>query len=139
VTFHGTEILNLAIAYVLALPTAWEREREERSAGMRTYPLLALASCAFVALGLVHFQSADAQSRVIQGLLSGMGLLAAGAIIQNRTHVHGTATAASMLGACALGAAAAFGDYDIALFLSLTIYTTLRVLRPLKRALHTEK
>jgi hypothetical protein len=38
----------LAFAYGLALPIGWDREREERSAGLRTFPLVALASCGFV-------------------------------------------------------------------------------------------
>ena len=38
----------LGIAYVLAIPIAWNREREDRSAGLRTFPLVAIASCGFV-------------------------------------------------------------------------------------------
>lgn len=41
-------LASLAIAYVLAFPIGWDREREERSAGLRTFPLVALASCSFV-------------------------------------------------------------------------------------------
>jgi putative Mg2+ transporter-C (MgtC) family protein len=36
------------VAYVLALPIGWNREREERSAGLRTFPLVAMAACGFV-------------------------------------------------------------------------------------------
>jgi len=43
-------MIALAIAYVLALPIGWDREREERSAGLRTFPLVAIASCGFVRL-----------------------------------------------------------------------------------------
>jgi putative Mg2+ transporter-C (MgtC) family protein len=41
-------VIALAVAYVLALPIGWDREREERSAGLRTFPLVAIASCGFV-------------------------------------------------------------------------------------------
>jgi hypothetical protein len=41
-------VAALAFAYVLALPTGWDRERNERSAGLRTFPLVAVASCGFV-------------------------------------------------------------------------------------------
>ena len=132
-TLHGWELLKLVIAYALALPIAWERERDERSAGLRTYPLVAIASCAYVTIGLVFLHSEAAAPRIIQGLLSGVGLVAAGAIIQDRFRVHGTATAASILGTGAIGTAVAFGAYDIAIALSLMSYLTLRLLKPLKR------
>ena len=38
----------LIVAYLLALPIGWNREREERSAGLRTFPLVAVASCGFI-------------------------------------------------------------------------------------------
>ncbi len=41
-------LVALALAYVLALPIGWDREREERSAGLRTFPLVAIAACGFV-------------------------------------------------------------------------------------------
>ena len=41
-------VLALAIAYALAIPIGWNREHEERSAGLRTFPLVAVATCGFV-------------------------------------------------------------------------------------------
>lgn len=41
-------LLDLALAYLLALPIGWERERAERSADIRTFALVAIASCLFV-------------------------------------------------------------------------------------------
>lgn len=40
----------IAIAFALALPIGWERERSERSAGLRTFPLVAMASCGYILL-----------------------------------------------------------------------------------------
>jgi len=136
---HLWQLLDLAIAYVLALPIGWERERDERSAGLRTYPLVSIASCAYVLIGIVFLKSADAESRVIQGLASGIGLVGAGAIIQDRMRVHGTATAASILGTSAIGSAVAFGGYDIAIALSALSYFTLLFMKPLKRREESEK
>ena len=130
-TLHGWELLKLVIAYVLAFPIGWERERDERSAGLRTFPLVAIASCAYVVIGTL-LQEATAASRIVQGLLSGLGLVAGGAIIQDRFRVHGTATAASILGTGAIGTAVAFGAYDIAIALSVLSYLTLLLLKPLK-------
>jgi putative Mg2+ transporter-C (MgtC) family protein len=65
----------LAIAYVLALPIGWDRERNERSAGIRTFPLVAVASCGFVQAteGTVG-NSPEAQARIIEGLITDIGL-----------------------------------------------------------------
>ena len=41
-------VLTLAGAYALAFPIGWDREKEARSAGLRTFPLVAMASCGFV-------------------------------------------------------------------------------------------
>jgi putative Mg2+ transporter-C (MgtC) family protein len=40
--------IALAIAYALAFPIGWDREQEERSAGLRTFPLVAIATCGFI-------------------------------------------------------------------------------------------
>ncbi|WP_163360699.1 MgtC/SapB family protein, partial [Klebsiella aerogenes] len=43
-----SHLASLTVAYGLALPIGWNREREERSAGIRTFPLVAMAACGFV-------------------------------------------------------------------------------------------
>lgn len=136
---HPWQLLDLVIAYALALPIGWERERDERSAGLRTYPLVSIASCAYALIGILFLKSADAESRVIQGLVSGIGLVGAGAIIEDRVRVHGTATAASILGTSAIGTAVAFGGYDIAIAISALSYFTLLFMKPLKRREESEK
>jgi len=44
----GIHALHLVACYLLALPLGWEREQNERSAGLRTFPLVAIAACSFV-------------------------------------------------------------------------------------------
>ena len=41
-------LVHLLVAFVLALPIGWHRAREEYSAGLRTFPLVAMAACGFV-------------------------------------------------------------------------------------------
>ena len=46
---HSLEhIVHLVVAFLLALPIGWNRAREEQSAGLRTFPLVAMASCGLV-------------------------------------------------------------------------------------------
>jgi putative Mg2+ transporter-C (MgtC) family protein len=130
---------HIAAAYLLALPMAWDRERTSRSAGLRTFPLVAVASCGFGILGVqLANGSAESLSRVIQGLITGIGFIGGGAILKHDGTARGTATAASLWTTGAIGAAVALGRYEIAVVLSVVNYLTLRLLTPLKDSLHTE-
>jgi putative Mg2+ transporter-C (MgtC) family protein len=124
---------QLAIAYALSLPIAWEREQQERSAGLRTFPLVALACCGYMLLSLRLFSdSSEAQARVAEGLITGIGFIGGGAILKTRASVQGTATAASIWNTGAIGMAVAYGRYEIAIALSAANFLTLRLLTPLK-------
>src|SRR5512133_1926661 len=92
-----SDVVDLLIAYVLAVPIGWNREREDRSAGIRTFPIVAIASCALtlIAMGLKG-STPDAASRIMQGLVTGIGFIGGGAILKDRGSVSGTATAASV-------------------------------------------
>jgi putative Mg2+ transporter-C (MgtC) family protein len=125
--------INLSIAYILALPIGWERERADRSAGIRTFPLVAVASCAFV-LGseTVLEGHPEGRARIIEGVITGMGFIGGGAILKTGETVRGTATAASLWATGAIGVASALGTYDVAVILSAITLVTLRVLAPFK-------
>ena len=127
---------HLAVAFVLALPVAWEREQSTRLMGLRTFPLVAVASCGYVLIAVAVVGSAeDAQARIIQGLMSGIGFIGGGAILKEGANVRGTATAASVWATGALGAAAAYGQYEIAVLLAAITFLTLRFLTPVKNQL----
>lgn len=134
-----SHLAHVAVAYALALPVAWDREQESRSAGLRTFPLVAVASCGFILLGArVLAESPESLSRIIQGLMTGIGFIGGGAILKHGASVRGTATAASIWNTGAIGAAVALGRYEIAIVLSLINFLTLRWLTPLKRELQHE-
>ena len=124
------DIAKLAITYLLALPVGWYRETEAHTVGVRTFPIVAVASCGFILL--VH-PSMDAQSRVLQGVAAGIGFVGAGAILKSESHVHGTAAAASIWNIAAVGAAVALSHYGVGVMLSGLNLLTLRVLAPVKR------
>jgi putative Mg2+ transporter-C (MgtC) family protein len=131
------DLLKLIIAFVLALPVAWEREHATRLMGLRTFPIVAVASCAYVLVGLaVSGDSNDARVRTIQGLMSGIGFIGGGAILKEGTTVRGTATAATVWTTGAVGAAVAFGRYEIAFMTAIINFLLLRWLTPLKEELN---
>ena len=130
---------QLGIAVLLSLPIAWDREQKERSAGLRTFTIVAISTCGFLISARSAFANGiDAESRVWQGLLTGMGFIGSGAILKTRDSVHGTATAASIWNTGAVGVAVAYGQYDIAATLSLVNFAVLRWLFPLKSSTSPE-
>ncbi len=130
------EALRLVLAFALAFPVGWDREEEERVAGVRTFPLVSMGSCGLILIAArLAGSSADVQSRVIQGLVTGIGFVGGGAILKQERTVHGVATAASIWNMAVIGSAAGFGFFSIAFILALVNFLALRLLRPLKRRL----
>lgn len=123
------------VAFVLALPAGWDRFKQNRPAGLRTFPIVALASCAFVLIGRRAFtEDPGAQARVIQGLMTGIGFVGGGAILKSDdsdgSHVTGIATAASIWNTGAIGAAVGFLRFELAIVLSAANFLILYWLEP---------
>lgn len=126
-------LLRLFIAFALALPIAWDREQRERSAGLRTFTIVAISTCGiFISARGALGDTIDAQSRVWQGVLAGIGFIGSGAILKTKDGVRGTATAASIWNTAAVGASVAYDALDIAVALSVVNFAVLRWLAPLK-------
>lgn len=127
-------LAKLALSFGLVMPVAWEREQRTELLGLRTYPIVSMAACAYV-LTATQFAagSEEAQARVLQGLITGMGFIGGGAILQQGGGVRGTATASALWATGAVGASIAFGRMEIALTLALVLFLTLRILTPLER------
>lgn len=132
----GFNLLHLAIAYVLALPVAMDRERANRGAGLRTFPLVAIAACGYTLVGISVLDTTGAEARVLQGLITGIGFIGGGAILKSQASVHGTATAASIWNTGLIGMAVAFDRYEVASLLALINFLTLRYVRRFKSELH---
>lgn len=136
----ASNLVRLLIAGALALPIAWEREHSTRVMGLRTFPLVAVASCGYILIAEALFESdAGAQARILQGLITGIGFVGAGAILKQKeeAYVRGTATAASIWSTGAVGAAVGFYRYEIALIVSLLNFLVLQLLTPIKENLDT--
>lgn len=127
------DLLRLGIAYGLALPIGWNREHEAHTAGIRTFPIVAVASCGLAMVGTsIEGATPETYSRILQGLVTGIGFVGGGAILKERGSVSGTATAASIWNIGIVGAAVGFGMFHIAAVLALINFLTLKLLLPLK-------
>lgn len=129
ISFHAGRLL---LAYLFAHPVAWNRERATRSAGLRTFPLVSVGACGYMLLGLQVLDTTDAESRVIYGIITGIGFIGGGAILKEHGGVTGTSTAASIWGTGAIGVAVAFDRLEIAIILSLLNLLTLAYVTRLK-------
>src|SRR5579871_130729 len=76
-----THFVQIAIAFLLTAVIGWDREREAHSTGVRTFPIVGMASCGY--LLVVSGGDAAAQSRVLQGLITGIGFIGGGAILKD--------------------------------------------------------
>ncbi|HEY1582237.1 MAG TPA: MgtC/SapB family protein [Chthoniobacterales bacterium] len=130
----GRQLGQLLGAFLLTLPIAWNHERADRVMGLRTFPLVAMASCGFMLIAQSAFAgNLEAQARALQGVITGIGFIGAGAILKQGGQVKGSATAASIWNTGALGAAVALGRYEIAVLLAVVDFLILRYLSRLKQ------
>jgi putative Mg2+ transporter-C (MgtC) family protein len=124
-------LVHLLVAFVLALPIGWNRARAEQAAGLRTFPLVAMASCGFVQTAIsVLGPGLPNQANIMQGVITGVGFIGAGAIIKEGAAVTGHATAASIWTVGIIGAAVGYGYYDIGLILAAANLAVLMLRAP---------
>jgi putative Mg2+ transporter-C (MgtC) family protein len=108
--------IKLGLALLSGIVLGMNRWMHHKSAGVRTHSLVALGS-ALLMLLIAGFPGFDAQavSRVLQGLITGIGFLGAGVIIRNEhsQNIHGLTTAASLWACAILGATFGAGFYTV--------------------------
>ncbi len=122
-----THLIQLGVAFALPLLTAWDRETKTRSAGLRTFPLVSMAACSFTILAMSMFPDPGAQSKIIAGIVTGIGFIGGGAILKDKSHVSGTSTAAAIWSTGAVGIAAGLGRLEIAIALSVMTFVTFKL------------
>lgn len=122
-------LLHLLGAMALGLLVGYERSYHGRAAGMRTYGLVCMASAALTVIGgfsqfwyggstTTVFSNGDL-SRVMQGILTGIGFLCAGVIMKEGFNISGLTTAASLWAACVIGIMVGVGLYMAAMALAV--------------------
>ena len=126
------DLIYIVVAFALAFPIGWERGNGHTSVGFRTLPIVAMAACGFALIvKLMPGTNPEAQARVLQGIISGIGFIGGGAIVKHGTDVRGLVTAASIWNAGAIGVAVGYGRLNIAVVLSVANLLTLWFLTPL--------
>jgi len=125
-------ILQLILCVFLSMLIGLDRERLQKSAGLRTHLLTGLGACLFTILSVHAFPNADT-SRVASNVVTGIGFLGAGTIIQRRFATHDLTTAASIWVTAAVGMAVGTGAWLLAIAATVIIWFILGVIRRFER------
>jgi putative Mg2+ transporter-C (MgtC) family protein len=128
-------VVRLVLAALLGGLLGLQRERHGKAAGVRTHMLVAASSALIVLVPLQMGMDEEGLSRVLQGLLSGIGFLCAGAILklEREEQVHGLTTAAGVWMTSAIGIAAGLGREMTAVLSALLVLGILSLEGPLQR------
>lgn len=127
--------LRLSLAALLGAAIGYERERRGKDAGLRTHILVSLGSAIFIVVPVTSNMSTADVSRVMQGVVAGIGFLGAGAILKQEKdqEVKGLTTAASIWVAAAVGFSAGYGREATAVASTLVALFVLSVLGRLEK------
>lgn len=119
IDFFVRVLIRLLLAILLGGIIGYEREQQGKAAGLRTHILVCLGATLFVLLGDTSGAVDDSMSRIIQGVIAGIGFLGAGTIIKNAQDVRGLTTAASIWFTAAIGVGVGLGHVALSLFSTL--------------------
>ncbi|AGE25550.1 MgtC/SapB family protein [Pseudomonas poae] len=135
--------VRLLMAAILGGILGFERESKGKAAGIRTHMLVALGAALFVLVPQMSGNQADAMSRVVQGVIAGIGFLGAGTIIKGKDedagHVKGLTTAAGLWMTAAIGVAAGLGRESTAVLSTLLALAVFSVMPRIVRAFEKDE
>ncbi len=124
-----TIVIKIFLSAFLGILIGLERSLSKSPAGARTQALVSLGACLFTIIGLSSGDHTDL-SRVIPGIITGIGFIGGGIIFQSkRGEKRGLTTAADVWSIAAVGVLVGMGEYEIAILSAAVI---LFILRPLK-------
>lgn len=128
-------MLRLGLAAVLGAAIGFERERRGKDAGLRTHMLVTLGATIFILVPATSGMDTADASRVMQGVVSGIGFLGAGAILKQERgqEVKGLTTAASIWVAAAIGVSVGYGREATAVAATVMALVVLSLVRRLEK------
>ena len=128
-TWHD-EYAHLFVALVLGMAVGWERSLEGKPAGYRTHGLVALGAAGLILAARAALGAGAAASEgivhVVAGVITGIGFLGAGAILQGERSVRGLTTAATIWIVAAIGVVCGFGQIVLAVLMAVLAWIVLQ-------------
>lgn len=134
-------IYRITLAVALGMLIGFEREYRGKPAGLRTYMLVALGAALFTVMSVYSLspelgRSSLDPSRIASQVVVGIGFIGGGLIVLKGDHMEGLTTAAGLWATAAIGMAAGFGFYIVAIYSTLLVLFVLWVLRSFESRLH---
>jgi len=129
------DIFSIVLAVVLGAIIGLEREFSGKAAGLRTNVLICLGAAVFTIISKRMAGENDSLTRIAAQIVTGVGFLGAGAIIQDRGGVYGLTTAATIWFVASLGMACGAGFYGLAVVLTFLAIFVLIGLRQVQKSL----
>ena len=120
-------VIRLGAAVLFGAAIGLEREWAGKAAGLRTHLLVTTGTTVFVLGGLGAGLASDAISRVIQGIVTGIGFIGAGTILKHDRDIRGLTTSAGIWMVAAIGVAVGMGGVGLALMATVLSLVILRV------------
>ena len=134
-------VFKLLLSMLLGCAVGMERKRKGQIAGLRTFALIAMGATVAMILSIyvpqvyLGLKNGD-PGRIAAQVITGIGFLGAGAIIQSKGSVRGLTTAASIWIVATIGMAVGVGMYMLSVFATLLILIILTGLEALERHVH---
>jgi putative Mg2+ transporter-C (MgtC) family protein len=129
--------LRLTVGLVLGAIIGFERELQRQPAGFRTHSLVSLGAALFTVVSAYGFTGDLVDpTRIAAQIVSGIGFIGAGTILQHRGHIRGLTTAASLWAVAAIGTAAGAGLFIVAVVGTLLILVVLSILDRVEALTH---
>lgn len=116
-------VAKILSAAIFGCLIGYQRERENKNAGIRTFGAVSAGAALFTVVG-IHFADTNASSRIIANIITGVGFLGAGIIYNNKhnNEANGLTTAANIWAVSAIGVATALGYYVISVVTTAMLY-----------------
>jgi putative Mg2+ transporter-C (MgtC) family protein len=133
-------VIRLTLAMLFGAVVGVQRERSGKAAGVRTHMLVASGSALFVLAAMEFGMNSDPLSRVIQGLITGIGFLGAGAILklEEKRQIEGLTTAAGIWMTAGIGLAIGLGRFGLALVSVVLAWFVLAAVKRIERWLNRD-
>ncbi len=120
--FNNDIVLKVILSVLLGGIVGLERQMKHKPAGFRTNILVALGATMFATAAL----SINSDSRILAGIVTGIGFIGAGSIIASHGHVKGLTTAASLWISAAIGLSIGINQYELAILGTIVAFIVLK-------------
>lgn len=140
----GSAICKLVVSALLGGAIGFERKQKGQIAGSRTFALISMGAALAMLVSnaipqfFTHLPNGGDPARIAAQVISGIGFLGAGAIIQTKASVRGLTTAAGIWVSAGLGLAVGIGMYIVAFIAMILILITLVVINNIENWFHLE-